>query len=198
MRAMGAVYGCFTCLRQAVRVRNVGVTRAMDAVQTISPSATQGRPSPGRVVMGPFEVDPGGALFPRDGNMPPRFSFTWRTIVIEARLASDRLRLVASIGRVPSSALNLPRAPVFALLQGLASLLPPGWKLSLSSSHLIRFDAEMRMAQPLTATDLVTALTCYVQALMPYWDTVNEVCANGPGAIGSRLSRIREVDAAPQ
>jgi len=127
-----------------------------------------------RMVMGPFEVDPTGALFPRDGDAPPCFGFAWRNREVGARLIGDVLRLTARVGRVPSSAANVPRVPAFEALRGMRNALPEDWKVSVEASHAVRIEIETRLAGKLTAAGLMTALTRQMLELGPYLDLLEE------------------------
>jgi len=127
-----------------------------------------------RMVMGPFEVDPSGTLFPRDGDAPPCFGFAWRNREIGARLEGGALSLVARVGRVPSSALNVPRLPAFEALRGLRRALPADWRVNIEASHAIRIEIEIKLDGKLTAASLIAALTTQMLALAPYLDLLEE------------------------
>lgn len=127
-----------------------------------------------RVVMGPFEVDNSGALFPRDEDAPPCFSFEWRGRHVAARLDGAVLRLRARAGLVPSSVAGVPRLPVFAMIRGLPRALPGHWKVNLEPSHAVRIEIEIPLGGDVTASTLMTALTAQLLELAPYLDLLEE------------------------
>jgi len=127
-----------------------------------------------RMVMGPFEVDPSGALFPRDGDTPPCFGFRWRDREIAARLEGDTLLLTARVGRVPSTAQNVPRPPAFEVLRGLRHALPADWRVSVEASHAIRIEIETTLEGKITAAGLISAVTGHMLELAPYLDLLEE------------------------
>jgi len=133
-----------------------------------------------RMVMGPFEVDRCGALFPRDGDAPPCFGFAWRNREIAARLEGDVLVLIARVGRVPSSALNVPRLPAFEVLGGLRRALPADWRVSVEASHAVRIEIETTLQGSLTAAGLITALTTQMLELAPFLDLLEEAGVGAP------------------
>ena len=130
--------------------------------------------SENRVVMGPFEVDPSGTLFPRDGDAPPCFHFTWRDRAIEAQLRDNNLYLLARVGRVPSSATAQPRPPAFEALRSLPRNLPANWKISLAASHAVQIEINTRLEDRLTAAHLIAAITSHLLELAPYLDVLQE------------------------
>lgn len=128
-----------------------------------------------RVVMGPFEVDPSGALFPRGGDAPPCFAFVWRNRSIEARLLGSVLHLVARVGHVPSSATRQPRPPAFDALHNLPRNLAADWKIGLAASHAVQIEIAVPIEGRLTAASLMTAVTRQMLELAPYLDLFDEV-----------------------
>ncbi len=132
-------------------------------------------PGEDRVAMGPFEVDPSGALFPRDGDAPPCFSFVWRNRSIEARLLGPVLHLVARVGRVPSSATRRPRPPAFNALHNLPRNLPAAWKIGIAASHAVQIEIAVPLQGRLTAASLMTAVTRQMLELAPYLDLFDEL-----------------------
>jgi len=127
-----------------------------------------------RMVMGPFEVDPSGTLFPRDGDTPPCFDFRWRNREVAARLEGNSLLLIARVGRVPSTAEKVPRSPAFEALRGLRGALPADWRVNIEASHAIRIEIDTRIEGKITAAGLMTALTSQMLTLAPYLDLLEE------------------------
>ncbi len=137
------------------------------------------RAETGRVVMGPFEVDNSGVLFPRDEDAPPCFSFEWRGRQMAARLDGAVLRLRARAGLVPSSVAGVPRMPVFDVIRNLPRALPDHWKVTLEPSHAIRIEVELQLDGNVTASSLMTAVTAQMLELGPYLDLLEETGVRG-------------------
>ena len=140
-------------------------------------------------VLGPFTVDSAGRLRPTDAGSFPAFSLRWRGGGIEVRLArpvdqgAGLIALRAAAGRVPSTASGgNRRAAAFAAMAGLPGLLPAGWRLELQPDHSLRLVAEMALAMPTTATELLCAVTGYLLAAAPYLDLLGEAGLEAPGA----------------
>lgn len=149
-----------------------------------APPAANPPVSPAPVfTLGPFAVDGQGRLSPRaDAASAPGFVFHWRDRLVHAQLTgpaqgTGELALEATLGRVPSSAsVESParRARSFALLRSLPPLLPPDWTMRLLPDHRIHLRVGTKLALPVTAIGLVTALTGFLMTLAPYLDLLDE------------------------
>ena len=140
--------------------------------------------------LGPFTVDAEGGLSPCIPEPAPAFLFRWRDRVVRARLVqADRggvqLALRATLGRVPSTA-SMPEGTLrprsFALLHWLPRSLPPAWGVCLLADHRVILEAAPRITLPITAAALLTELTCFLLALSPYLDLLDEAGVTGPTA----------------
>jgi len=140
--------------------------------------------------LGPFAVDAEGGLSPCVPQAAPAFLFRWRDRVVRARLVqADReggqLALQATLGRVPSTA-STPEGTLrprsFALLHWLPRSLPPEWRVSLLADHRVILEATPPITLPMTAAALLTELTCFLLALSPYLDLLDEAGVTGPTA----------------
>lgn len=130
----------------------------------------------GEVAWGPFIVDQAGRLAPRDPAVATGLGFCWRECRVRVRLLDGRLSLRATPGRVPSTAgagRGL-REAAFATLRRLPPALPEAWRLRLRADHRIDLEAEMRLDLPATVAELLTVLTCFLLALAPYLDLLEE------------------------
>ena len=139
-------------------------------------------PMPATLTLGPFRVGAAGALEPMVSDPAPKFTCRWRHRVIHARLLPGeeldwRLQLSAPLGRVPSS-VGAPaaarRSPSFALLRDLPATLPEGWRIGLAADHRVLLEAERRAGLPMTATALISEITCFLLTLAPYLDVLDE------------------------
>jgi hypothetical protein len=134
------------------------------------------------LTLGPFRVGADGALEPMASDSAPKFTCRWRRRVIHARLLPGeeldwRLQLSSPLGRVPSS-VGAPaasrRTPSFALLRDLPATLPDGWRIGLAADHRVLLEAELRASLPMTATALISEITCFLLTLAPYLDVLDE------------------------
>lgn len=137
--------------------------------------------------LGPFVVDAQGRLAPGRPQETPAFLFRWRQRLVRARLVETpagegRIMLQATLGRVPSTA-SMPEGALrphsFTLLHWLPRYLPPEWRLMLHADHRIILDAQPPIAFPTTAASLLRELTCFLLALSPYLDLLDEAGVNG-------------------
>jgi hypothetical protein len=135
--------------------------------------------------LGPFLVDPSGRLSPTGEGVFPAFRLLWRDQAVQvamARRLGDVGTLVLDLpaGRVGSTAGDAParsqqrREVVFAALRAVASLMPPGWRLALGADHGVRLLAEVPLAMPASATDLISQVTLSLLAASPYLDVLAE------------------------
>ena len=136
--------------------------------------------------LGPFSVDDQGRIAPRDGAEMPHFMFRWRDRKVTARLlgrdGDGSLTISAWLGRMPSSAVPASTEPVgndrrrasFAALRGFLDMMPADWRVRLLPDHQVRLEAEILLAWPATAVDLMTELTRFLLALAPYLDLLEE------------------------
>jgi hypothetical protein len=136
--------------------------------------------------LGPFIVDTEGRLAPNKPEDTPAFLFRWRQRVVRARLVDapngeGSMVLQTTLGRVPSTA-SVPegalRPQSFALLHWLPRYLPPEWRMMLLSDHRIILDAQPQISFPITAASLLRELTCFLLALSPYLDLLDEAGVN--------------------
>ena len=132
--------------------------------------------------LGPFIVDGAGRLAPGTPEEMPAFLFRWRQRLVHARLMEGpggerRVALHATLGRVPSTA-SMPegvlRPQGFTLLHWLPRYLPPEWRLVLLPDHRVILDAQPAIVFPITVVSLLTQLTCFLLALSPYLDLLDE------------------------
>jgi len=132
--------------------------------------------------LGPFIVDAEGRLAPGRPEEAPAFLFHWRQRVVHARLVQGspgdgRIMLQATLGRVPSTASSpegVLRPQSFTLLHWLPRYLPPEWRIMLHADHRVVLDAQPAIVLPSTAASLLTQLTCFLLALSPYLDLLDE------------------------
>lgn len=136
--------------------------------------------------LGPFVVDAEGRLAPGRPEEAPAFLFHWRQRVVHARLVATptgegRIMLQTTLGRVPSTA-SMPegalRPQSFTLLHWLPRYLPPEWRIMLHADHRVVLDAQPQIAFPTTAASLLRELTCFLLALSPYLDLLDEAGVN--------------------
>ena len=134
------------------------------------------------LTLGPFRIDAAGGLVPIEPGAPPNFTFRWRDRLVRAALMPDnppdrRLCLRARLGRMPSSARPAEaarRRPGFTLLRDLHAALPADWQVGLAPDHGVLLEATRAMATPITASGLVGEVTCFLLALAPYLDLLDE------------------------
>lgn len=133
-------------------------------------------------MLGPFAVDAIGRLAPSDPTSLPAFLFRWRGRTVRARFAQagpqrGQLLLRVTLGRTPSTASPHDsdlRSHSFALLRHLPRALPDDWCISLLPDHGVRLEVETQLALPITATDLLVELACFLLLLAPYLDLLDE------------------------
>jgi hypothetical protein len=141
-------------------------------------------PFTGLFTLGAFSVDQHGRLLPRVPEMPPGFGFRWRMRDVRARLVSatgaprGRLLLQATLGRVPSTALDGAdelRPQSFAVVRALNRALPSDWRVRLLADHSVLLETSAAVGLPVTATSLLTEITRFLLELDPYLDLLDEV-----------------------
>ena len=131
--------------------------------------------------LGPFTVDNKGQISPRTNEPAPGFTFRWSGRTIHARLMPGgedtmNLSLKARLGRIPSTAGSgsESRMQTFDVLRAMPATLPAGWRIRILPDHQFRLEVERHIDTPTTATALVTQLTCFLIALSPYLETLDE------------------------
>jgi hypothetical protein len=133
--------------------------------------------------LGPFSVDSEGRLSPGEPAAAPAFLFRWHERVVQARLArahgeTGLLRLQVTLGRVRSSA-STPdealRPRSFALLHCLGRTMPPAWRVTLLADHRVWLETDTPIGLPITAAGLITEITRFTLALVPYLDLMEEI-----------------------
>jgi hypothetical protein len=132
--------------------------------------------------LGPFLVDIHGRLTPRSLEATPGFMVRWRGRPVHARVEQqgddDHLTLRAVVGRIPSTAGKSGGSKVrprsFDTLRDLRRELPDGWRLRLLPDHSAVMKTDAAVALPVTAVELVTALTRFLLKLTPYHDLLDE------------------------
>jgi hypothetical protein len=140
------------------------------------------------LTLGPFRVRADGALEAIVVDPVPKFTCRWRRRTVHAKLLPGDdvdwcLRLRAPLARVPSSVggpAAARRPPSFALLRDLPASLPEGWRIGLAADHRVILEAERRASLPMTATALVTEITCFLLELAPYLDVLDETGLTAP------------------
>jgi hypothetical protein len=147
-------------------------------------------------MLGPFAVDAMGRLGPSGPDALPGFFFRWRGRVIHAKFEHTdppcgRLVLQATLGRVPSTANRRDstlRPQSFQLLHLLPRALPGSWRVSLLPDHRVQLEAGSQVTLPITATDLLAELTCFLLELTPYLDLLDESGIAGEAVEPGRLN----------
>jgi len=90
------------------------------------------------LTLGPFTVQPSGALVARDAALRPSLRFAWRGRPCEAELGPDEMRIAAIAARIPSTAApGADRPAALAALAALTPHMPQGWRLRLLPDHRI-------------------------------------------------------------
>lgn len=133
-------------------------------------------------MLGPFAVDAMGRLAPRGPSALPGFLLRWRGRVVHAKFEQSdpersRLVLLATLGRVPSSASprdSALRPQSFELLHLLPRAMPEAWQVKLLPDHRVQLQAYSQVTLPITATDLLVELTRFLLELAPYLDLLDE------------------------
>jgi len=157
-------------------------------------------PMPATLTLGPFRVSAAGTLEPMVADPAPKFTCRWRHRVIHARLLPGeeldwRLQLRAPLGRVPSSvgvSEAARRSPSFAVIRDLPATLPDGWQIGLAADHRVLLEAERRVCLPMTATALVSEITCFLLTLAPYLDVLDEAGLTVPSdAVGAPAGTLK-------
>jgi len=146
-------------------------------------------PFTGLFMLGAFSVDQHGRLSPRVPDPPPGFGFRWRMRDIRAWLVSGkqpaqgRLVLRATLGRVPSTALDGAgelRPQSFAIVRALQHALPSEWRVRLLADHSVLLETSAEVGPPVTATGLLTEVTRFLLDLDPYLDLLDEAGLTAP------------------
>ncbi len=134
------------------------------------------------LTLGPFAIDPRGALLPRDPGQWPQLRFAWRGRPCQAALGADEVHLAAIAARIPSTAdTGADRPGALAALAGLPPAMPQGWRLRLLPDHRICLEAREALAGPPTAVALVARLVRFALALDPYLDRLEAAGTEVPG-----------------
>ncbi len=127
--------------------------------------------------LGPFLIAADGRLTPASEDARPSFTFRWRGRVMRAdMIADDRMTLRTVVGRVPSTASDrvTARRQSFELLRALSAHMPEGWRMSLLPDHRAVLEAGVTLPEPVTAANLLTAITDFLLRLAPYLDLIDE------------------------
>lgn len=128
-------------------------------------------PPDGSFMLGPFAVDANGAIALASDTAA--CGFRWRGRAVWAQLRPAAMALSVALGRIPSTARDAASRPaLLAVCAALVAHLPPGWRLALRADHRLDLAAEIPVAWPLTATELLTASTGFLLALAPYLDVL--------------------------
>ncbi len=136
-----------------------------------------------RVRLGPFLVDENGGITPpRDEDA--RFTLRWRGCVMHAALRalgedaaeSIELRMLAVLGRVPSSAeaSGEARNQVLTRLREANREASGNLRLGLSADHRVLMRECRAFAAPLTSRALMAEVTGFVLGVAPYLDFAAE------------------------
>lgn len=126
---------------------------------------------------GPFMIAADGCLTPASEDSKPSFSFRWRGRVVRAdMIANGHMTLRAVVGRVPSTASDraIARRQSFELLRALGVNMPEGWRVALLPDHRAVLEASVTLSDPVTAANLLTAITDFLLRLAPYLDLIDE------------------------
>jgi hypothetical protein len=147
------------------------------------------------LTLGPFRVDAAGTLEAITASPAPGFSCHWRDRHVYAKLLPGqpaggasfdwRLHLQTPLGRVPSTARPANqgrREASFQLLRALPATVPQGWRIGLAADHRVLLEVERHIPLPITATTLVTEMTCFLLTLAPYLDLLEETGMTRPSA----------------
>ena len=133
--------------------------------------------------LGPFSVDAEGRLTPLNPAAGSTFHFRWYGRPIRVRFdratsEEGRLALQAELARVQSTACSSAesaRPRCFGILHWLERVVPPTWRVALLADHRIWLETETSIGVPITATGLLTELTCFALELAPYLELMDEV-----------------------
>jgi len=127
------------------------------------------------LTLGPFILEDGGKLTFRTADTRPSFTFLWRGRCFAVKLLGGRLAFSVPAGRVPSSAGGpVRREAALAVLRGLPSALPPGWRLGLLPDHRVQLEIEEDMAWPATAAALLGPVVSIALRMAPVLDLLDE------------------------
>ena len=136
--------------------------------------------------IGPFRVDATGRIDPAEPDCATSFRFRWRGHAMQAGLGQGGLELDARLGQVPSTAGHEDARPgAFAALRFLARAMPADWRLRLAPDHSVRLSRSLAVPMPTSAVDLLADLTCFLLALAPYLDLLDEAGLGGADADGT-------------
>lgn len=132
------------------------------------------------LAVGGFIVDGEGQMRLRTPEHPPLLSFAWRDCSITAKVETERLLLSATLGRVPSSAVDPKRREsVFSGLRILPRKVPENWRLRLLPDHRLVMEAEEELSAPMTISALIAPVTRFLLELAPYMDALAELGVGG-------------------
>ncbi len=131
--------------------------------------------------LGSFDVDQGGRLSPGLPASTLAMEFRWRerpvttSLRAEGDAPSGTMVFRTRIGRMPSSATAAAARPdAFELLRCLPALLPPRWTLMLGADHSLQIEAELSVAMPAMASDLLVPAVRFCLAASPLLDLLEE------------------------
>lgn len=117
--------------------------------------------------LGPFMVSREGRLELRRPHLRPVLRYQWRGLPCLAEVGPARLRLIALVGRIPSTAeRGADRAGAVRNLVRLRSQVPAPLELGVLADH--RVVLRCQMPQPEGMLDLIVQMTRFALALDPF------------------------------
>jgi hypothetical protein len=133
--------------------------------------------------LGPFSIDAGGRLSPREPAAAPVFLFRCHDRMVRARLdqagpETGQLILQVTLARVRSSASTSDatlRPRSFALLHWLARVVPPAWRIALLADHRVWLEIDRPIDLPITAVGLISEITRFALDLAPHLELMDEI-----------------------
>jgi hypothetical protein len=122
---------------------------------------------------GPFEVSRDGSLRLRDPQLRPVLRYRWRGLSCLAEVTPQQLRLIALVGRIPSTAeRGADRGFAVRALVRLRAEVPAPLELRVLPDH--RVVLRRQASPPAGMLDLITEMTRFALALDPFVEPLAE------------------------